>query len=123
MTPARAVAAVRAGWGAALLVAPAIEMDLERVLPERRTRAKRVVIRILGSRYLAQAGLESLRPHPTVLAGAALVDVIHAATDIALARVDPGWRRAAIGDAVIALAFATAIASARRRDRDTGGRA
>lgn len=90
---------IRAGWGAALLLAPRHVLRLAHVPVD--TRAA-VVARILGARQLAQATLSGVDPSPHVLALGVWVDGAHAATAAALAAADPSRARAALTDAAVA---------------------
>ena len=102
------VTAIRAAWGAALLLAPGATLG---DLPHQRIdRPARVFARILGARQLAQAAIaDSARGSSRrwLLAGAA-VDATHAATMVALAWRAPDRRRLALTNAATATAFAVA---------------
>jgi hypothetical protein len=114
----RALQLARAGYGAALVLAPgpAILLATGR-LPGRR--ACRVA-RLLGARHLAQATLTALTPLPVFGAGAG-VDALHAASMLMLAAVDRAARRAALTDTVAEAAFAaTGLAAAASRRGGTG---
>ncbi len=93
--------ALRAGYGAFLLVAPG------RLLG---TGSDGVpgwaspVARVLGARHLAQAAVLAARPR---LADAgALVDAAHASTDVACAALRPDMRTPTLLDAGVATALA-----------------
>jgi hypothetical protein len=103
----------RAANGVALLVAPG--RAVRSTVHGRADRPARVVTRILGARHLVQAGLTGLEPGPNALWIGAAVDGIHAATALGLAALDARRRRAALGNAVSALAFAAAGAALARR--------
>lgn len=102
----RAVELVRAGWGAALVVAPErvmesvhhIEVDTKSV----------VVVRILGARQLTQAVLSGVRPSSEVLAMGVWVDTVHALTAVGLAAVDRARARGGLTDAAVAGLWAAA---------------
>lgn len=95
---------VRAGWGAALLAAPAevlthvhgIEVD-DKAL---------VITRILGARHLVQASLSGINPSPEVLAAGIWVDTVHSMTAFGLAAVDRRRARGGIVDGVVAASWA-----------------
>ena len=100
------ITVARAGWAAALLLAP------ERVLgvggqPSIPTAAV-VVARVLGARQLLQSALTAAAPTGSLLGVGAAVDALHAGTDVGLAAVSPRWRRIALIDAVLAATFAAA---------------
>ena len=103
----------RAANGAALLAVPG--GVLRATVRGRVDRPARVVTRILGARHLVQARLTGLRPGPAALWIGTAVDAAHAATALGLAAVDADRRRAAIGNALSALAFAAAGAALARR--------
>jgi hypothetical protein len=122
----RAIELVRAGWGAALLVAPRQVMTHIHHL---RVDSNSVVIaRILGARHLTQAALSGLRPSPEVLAMGVWVDAVHAMTALGLAMLDRSRARAGLTDTAVAglwagagyreLACAHPTPRARHRRRD-----
>lgn len=102
--------AIRAGWGAALLIAPGAVL---RDLPHQRIdRPARAFARVLGARQLAQAALAGRRrgrasSRGWILTGAA-VDATHAATMLALALLRPDRRKLALANVALASAFAAA---------------
>jgi hypothetical protein len=99
----RLIEIVRAGWGAALLLAP------RQVLLRFHARIDRraiVVARILGARHVAQAVLSGANPSPEVLATGVWVDTMHCLTALGLAGVDRYRVRAAVVDTVIAALWA-----------------
>jgi hypothetical protein len=55
---------------------------------------------------LLQAGTTALAPTRTVAGCGALVDALHAGTDLGLAVASARWRRVALADTLIAVAFA-----------------
>lgn len=123
----RKIELVRAGWGAALLVAPRQVMtNVHHVRIDTKSVA---IARILGARQLAQAALSGFRPSPEVLATGVWVDAVHAMTALGLAVLDRSRARAGLTDTAVAslwagagyrdLAFAapTPPAHQRRRDR------
>jgi hypothetical protein len=95
----RGVELLRAGWGAALLVAPRHVLRPLRVDVDT---ASVVTARVLGARHLAQAALSGLRPSEDVLALGVWVDVVHSLTAVGLAVADPARSWAAGTDAVVA---------------------
>jgi hypothetical protein len=108
--PARAAsaafAAVRGAWGTLLICCPGPLLRAAAGHPG--SGADRAVLRVLGARHLLQAAVTAARPGPTVLGAGGVVDLLHAASQIALACSGPRWRRAAALDAVGAAAFAAA---------------
>ncbi len=96
---------IRAGWGGVLLSAPGAVLAATTGRDPAFTGAARVVLRVLGGRQLVQAGVELRWPRPQVLAVAAVVDGLHAASGFALAATDQAWRRPALLDAALALSF------------------
>jgi hypothetical protein len=66
------------------------------------------VVRILGARYVAQALAGTMVRRPWVPAVDASVDLVHAASMVALTRLLPAHRRLAAGSAVAAVLFAAA---------------
>ncbi len=98
----RAIEAGRAAWGLALLTMPS---RVVRVLGGRRDRTTKVVARLLGARQLGQAAWSGLRPSRPVLAGGAMIDLVHAGTALALGVVDDRWRHVALADAGVALGW------------------
>ena len=104
-----AVDAVRAGYGVALLAAPGA---VSRAPVDARAAA---IARVLGGRHLAQAAVLAAHPSPRWRAAGALVDALHGASMIAVARAAPRYRRLAIDQAWTAAAFAAAqLIDARR---------
>lgn len=97
----------RAGWGTALVTAPHL---LLRGVGGRGAADDRAVAvaRVLGVRHLVQAALTSAVPGRRVLLAGCAGDLAHAASMLALARWDPGRRRVALVDAVLALGWGTA---------------
>ena len=112
MSP-RALTAVRAGWGAVLVLCPAAVTGAVSGGPvDHRTV---VAARVLGARHLLEAAVVTYRPVPVVTAVGASVDAAHALTMGALAVADPGRRRLAATTAVAAAGFAVAVACSTRR--------
>lgn len=109
-TVAWLVTLVRAGYGAGLVAAPGVLIGLTGERPGRRECA---VARVLGVRHLMQAAItvaaERAGPDcPVVLGGGAAVDVLHAASMLALGAVDRGVRRTVLTDAAVETGFAAA---------------
>lgn len=95
---------VRTGLGAVYLVAPEWIPVLLGVRLDRRAR---LVLRVLGTRHLIQAGVvSSTGARRWALAVGCGVDAIHAASMVLLAAVDRRRRRLAVADAGVAGAFA-----------------
>jgi len=104
------ISLVRAALGTVYVFVPQWVPGLLGVQVDRRAR---VVVRILGARYLIQAGLVSRavsRAPSTPYAPAigAAVDGVHAASMVTLAAADRRRRRLALADAGIAAAFGAA---------------
>lgn len=72
------------------------------------------MVRVLGTRQLLQAAIIAAVPTRGAATAGAVVDALHAATDVATSVVSPGWRRLASADALITGAFAASGWSARR---------
>jgi hypothetical protein len=106
---------VRAAWGGVLLGAPGSVLSITTRSDPAFLVTARTVLRVLGARHIAQAAVQARWPRPPVLALAAAVDGLHAASGIALAATDPRWRRSALFDAAVALAFALTTARHARR--------
>lgn len=68
----------RAGWGAALLVAPRVVREREHHLNV--DPGSLLVARVLGVPHLAQAALSGVNPSPEVLAIGVWVDAAHPST-------------------------------------------
>jgi hypothetical protein len=106
---------LRFGLGTLYLIAPRAVPDLLGVPTDRRAQ---VVVRILGTRHLLQAGAVATTPdHRDALAVGSVVDALHAISMVALAAVDRRRRRLAVADAGVATAFA--LAGWRRAHRFT----
>jgi hypothetical protein len=99
------LAALRAAWGAALLISPAAVAAKVTGPPDRRVRA---VARLLGARHVLQAAVTSAEPTAAVVVAGVLADALHALSMVAVAAVDRGHRRVALVDAGIAGGFALA---------------
>jgi hypothetical protein len=96
----RKVELLRAGWGAALVVAP--DQVMSNVHGLHVDRKSITVVRILGARHLIQAALSGLRPSPDVLAMGVWIDAVHALTALGLAVLDKRRARAGLTDAAFA---------------------
>jgi hypothetical protein len=106
----RALQLVRAGYGAALFLAPGPVIRLASGRPPGR-RACRTA-RVLGARHLVQTALTAAAPWPGTFAIGAQVDAVHAASMVLLAAVSRSGRRPALTDALTEAAFAAAGFSA-----------
>ena len=102
-TPDRVAAAVRAGWGCALLLAPERLLALGAGAPV--PPAAVTVVRVLGARQVLQGAVTAWMPTPAVTGLGAVVDALHGATCVGLAALSPRWRRVGLADAVIAAAL------------------
>ncbi len=104
---AAAVQAVRAGYGAALLLVPG--RVIRACTGSQAGSRTRTVARVLGARHLAQAAvtLGSGASAESLGLGAA-VDITHAASMAVLALADRRVRRVTLTDALIETAFAAA---------------
>jgi hypothetical protein len=111
VTPAGVL--VRGAYGVVLCCAPGLLIRLASGQPaDSRARA---VARLLGARHLAQAALTTARPSPEILALGAEVDLLHAASMLALATADAPRRRLGLTDGLVAAAFAAdGLVAARR---------
>lgn len=111
----RVFAAVRAGWGAVLVLCPdAVVGSASGRSP---TSATRVVARILGARHLAQAAA-GLEWHSQTARDLGLAtDMLHALTGLGFAMLPTGWRRGALLDASLAAAFAATSADSAERNQ------
>lgn len=112
MSP-RALTAVRAGWGAVLVLWPAAVAGAAAGGPVDGRAV--TVTRILGGRHLVEAAIMAYRPTPAVIAAGASVDAVHAFTMSALAVADQDRRRLAVTSAVAAAGFAVAVVRSARR--------
>ena len=108
----RALGVAGIAWGSALLtVGPGIWRSLDERVP---TGADRVALRFLGARHVATGVTQVVLPNrfqPLEIG----VDLIHTATMLALAALDPPRRRPALVTA--AVASASAVAGMRIRAR------
>jgi len=99
-----ALEAVRGGYGVLQIARPGLIAD--RLLTDALDRRGRGVARVLGGRQLLQALASGRTPSYPVLALGAEVDLLHAASMLAVALADRRRRRAALTDALIAGSFA-----------------
>ena len=93
---------LRICWGTVLLISPGAVLRLfggadQGVAPRR-------VMRVLGARHVAQAGAEWAFGGRARQIGT-VVDLLHAATSVGLAIIDPRWRRAALSDTAVTAGF------------------
>ncbi|HET7327299.1 MAG TPA: SDR family oxidoreductase [Nocardioidaceae bacterium] len=110
--------AARGVFGLAMLAAPAALA--EKLLGAPAGRATSVALRLLGARHLGQAVLSGSTPSTRAFLTDAGVDTAHAVSMLVLAGARPQWRRAALGSAGVAAAFAAA--SVRAAARSSRGR-
>lgn len=101
-----AVPAVHAAWGTALAYRPGTALTA--VGGPAASPRERLVLRLLGARHLGQAAVTAAVPTPGVLAAGSAVDLLHAASCLALALAGPRWRRAGGLGCLSASAFAVA---------------
>jgi hypothetical protein len=106
-TPAaRRLQLTRAGYGAALVMAPGLVTYLATGrFPGRRGRR---VAQLLGTRHLVQAAVTAFVPVADVFELGAEVDAVHAGSMLALAAADPAARPAALTDTLAEALFAAA---------------
>lgn len=103
--PAAVLQTVRAGYGAALLIAPGRVIRVVTGCPVG-ARA-RAVARLLGARHLLQAALTAaVASSGESLGIGAAIDLAHAASMAGLAMADRRVRRLTMSDALIATTFA-----------------
>ncbi|MGH2842317.1 MAG: hypothetical protein ACRDKL_01840 [Solirubrobacteraceae bacterium] len=98
--------AVRASYGALLLLAPGPVIQL--YTGHAADRPTRVVARVLGARHVLQGLLSAGTPGAIVLVLGVEADLAHAASMVGLAAVDQTRRRAGLVDALVAGSFAAA---------------
>jgi hypothetical protein len=104
---ATALQAVRLGWAIALLASPDALLSVSGGQAADRSRA---VAHLLGARHAVQ-GVAGLMDWPRTRRPGIAVDLLHAASALALATLDRRWRRVALGDAAVATGFALAGAT------------
>ena len=112
MSTPRPVDVARLGLGAVAVARPDLLLRLAQG-PD--GRGERVTVRILGARYIVQSGAGLALGRPWVRDVDAAVDLVHAATMVALAGVAPPHRRLALLSAAAAVGFA--VADLRERTR------
>ena len=108
VSPAVLVEVLRIVYGMVQLVAPA---RVARVVGGRLDHRARVVARVLGARHVVQGCVSAAAPDAVVLALGAEVDLLHAASMVALAVVDRRRRRIALADACVAASFTGLVSS------------
>ncbi len=108
----RVLSPARAAVGAARLALPVLSMPA--INAARLGAGGRRVVRVLGVRQVAQAGLTGRTPTRAVLWLGAEVDAAHAASMVGLAVCSRRYRAAALGDAAVAGTLAAAGAWAAR---------
>jgi hypothetical protein len=80
------------------------------------------VARVLGARQLVQSAVTAVAPTWSVAGLRALVDALHAGTNVGIAAMSPRWRRTALTDALIAAGFAVSGRSCGSRTADRSPR-
>jgi hypothetical protein len=100
----------RAAYGAALLAVPSRILRAYGGDPADGPAV--AAARVLGGRHLVQAALVGSDPGPVRRVGGAVVDLLHAASMFALARMDAPRRRPALIDGSVAAAFGVLGAAA-----------
>ncbi len=106
----RLLRAARAVYGATLLAVPARVLRTYGGDPA--DGAAVAAARVLGGRHLVQAALAGSDPGPVRRSAGVVVDLLHATSMFALARVDAARRRPAVIDGSIAAAFGVLGAAA-----------
>jgi hypothetical protein len=107
------LAGVRAGYGVVQVALPGYSAEELLGGPLDATTVR--VVRVLGARQLAQAGLALAFPAEPLLGLGVGVDALHALSMVPLALATPRWRRPALVSGLMATAFAAAGALAARR--------
>lgn len=112
MVPSRTIrvtAALRAGYGAVLLLAPRrfLAAGTRPPIPAFAV----AVARVLGARHVLQSIVTVAVPTGRVAGAGAALDALHGSTGVALAALSPRWRRIALADAALATVLATADGS------------
>jgi hypothetical protein len=112
----QATAVARAGWACVLLLVPdrVLKTGAQPPIPA----AAIAVARVLGARELGQSAVTAVAPTGLVAGLGALVDALHAFTNVGIAAMSPRWRRTALIDALIAAGFAISGWSCRSRNSD-----
>jgi hypothetical protein len=103
---------IRVGYGAALLCRPGALLQARTGRPP--SRRARAVCRILGLRHLVQAAVCGAYPARRLVRAGILVDVLHAASMLALASDDAAMRPAALADSAVAGGLAAACGACLR---------
>jgi hypothetical protein len=101
-----ALQAIRAGYGAALVLVPGSVIRLATGRPPSPWATR--TARVLGARHLIQTAVTAAAPRPATFAAGGQVDTLHSASMLLLAAVSRGGRRAALTDALTEAAFAAA---------------
>ena len=116
----RATAVARAGWACVLLLVPdkVLRIGGRPPIPA----AAIAIARVLGARQLIQAAVTAVAPTGPVAGLGALVDALHAGTNVGIAALSPRWRRTALTDAAIAAGFAASGWTGRSRTPDRSRR-
>ena len=116
----RATAVARAGWACVLLLAPdrVLQIGGRPPIPAPAV----AVARVLGARQLVQSAVTAVGPTGSVAGLGALIDALHAGTNVGIAAMSPRWRRTAVTDALIAAGFAVSGWSCRSRTADRSPR-
>lgn len=99
-------AVIRAGYGLLQLTAPGLLAAWVAGRPL--DSQARLIVRVLGTRQLAQACASGPAPTAAVLALGVEVDLLHAASMLGLAAISRRWRPVALASAAIAAGFAAA---------------
>ena len=107
------LAGVRAGYGVVQVALPGYSAEELLGGPLDATTVR--VVRVLGARQLAQAGLALAFPDEPLAGLGAGVDALHALSMVPLALATPRWRRPALVSGLMAAAFAAAGVLAARR--------
>ena len=107
------LASVRAGYGMIQLAVPGYSAEQQLGGPLDPTTLR--VVRVLGARQVAQAGLVLAFPAEPLLGLGVGVDALHALSMVPLALATPRWRRPALVSGLMAAAFAAAGVLAARR--------
>ena len=107
------LASLRAGYGVVQVALPGYSAEELLGGPLDATTVR--VVRVLGARQLAQAGLALAFPDEPLAGLGVGVDALHALSMVPLALATPRWRRPAMVSGLMAAAFAAAGVLAARR--------
>ena len=107
------LASLRAGYGVVQVALPGYSAEELLGGPLDATTVR--VVRVLGARQLAQAGLALAFPDEPLARLGVGVDALHALSMVPLALATPRWRRPAMVSGLMAAAFAAAGVLAARR--------